>query len=271
MWRPEFSDGAVALARIPLASFGDGSRDAPNARYRFLPRPKGDAYSFHDRFVGDYVLYGSGKGWGASRDGDNDLIAAPVRGGPVARLTMSHGVDRIEALGRVAIVVGGDEQNLYFTAVELTTGPIARLGDRYALPMASEGETRSHGFFFSPDAGVPQDTARGAQGVLGLPVARAARPGFEQLFQTSAAMTFRRRQDRRFRPLGERPAHDEGAVDDGCVAAFVDWYGNARPIFLRGRVFALLGYELVEGVERPGAIREVGRVDFAPREKPAAR
>jgi len=44
----------------------------------------------------------------------------------------------------------------------------------------------------------------------------------------------------------------------------VDWYGNARPIFLRGRTFALLGYELVEGREDDGRIRELRRVSFAP-------
>ena len=32
-----------------------------------------------------------------------------------------------------------------------------------------------------------------------------------------------------------------------CLASSVDWYGNARPLFLRGRIFALLGYEIVEG------------------------
>ncbi|MND00709.1 hypothetical protein D3C83_194220 [compost metagenome] len=45
----------------------------------------------------------------------------------------------------------------------------------------------------------------------------------------------------------------------------LDWYGNARPIFLNGRIFALLGYELVEGRESRGVIEEVRRVSFAPR------
>ena len=44
----------------------------------------------------------------------------------------------------------------------------------------------------------------------------------------------------------------------------MDWYGNARPIFIGDRVFALLGYELVEGSFTDGRIRE-RRVDFAPR------
>jgi hypothetical protein len=44
----------------------------------------------------------------------------------------------------------------------------------------------------------------------------------------------------------------------------VDWYGNARPIFLRGRILALMGYELVEGEVAEGAMREVRRASFAP-------
>ena len=45
----------------------------------------------------------------------------------------------------------------------------------------------------------------------------------------------------------------------------MDWYGNARPLFLRGRIFALMGYELVEGAVADERIREVRRVSYAPR------
>ena len=51
------------------------------------------------------------------------------------------------------------------------------------------------------------------------------------------------------------------SLDVSCV----DWYGNARPLFLRGRVFALLGYELVEGALEGGLFRETRRVSYAPR------
>jgi len=44
----------------------------------------------------------------------------------------------------------------------------------------------------------------------------------------------------------------------------VDWYGNARPLFVRGRIIALLGYELVEGNRQGDSITEVRRVSFAP-------
>jgi hypothetical protein len=55
-----------------------------------------------------------------------------------------------------------------------------------------------------------------------------------------------------------------GALADDCRASCIDWYGNARPIFIGERVFALLGYELVEGGFDRDRIRERRRVDFSP-------
>jgi len=39
---------------------------------------------------------------------------------------------------------------------------------------------------------------------------------------------------------------------------------NARPLFLRGRVFARLGYELVEGKFEQGRMIELRRIGYAP-------
>ena len=57
---------------------------------------------------------------------------------------------------------------------------------------------------------------------------------------------------------------DEGRGDDACKASCVDWYGNARPIFVKGRTFALLGYEIVEGKLESGRMVESRRVSFSP-------
>ena len=65
----------------------------------------------------------------------------------------------------------------------------------------------------------------------------------------------------RFQQLGSLRSGTARAVDDHCVASCADWYGNARPIFWRGRVFALMGYELVEG-SVGASVRELRRVDF---------
>ena len=129
------------------------------------------------------------------------------------------------------------------------------------MPAASEGELRSQAFFYNPDPSTPD----GASGVLGLPIARPIDGRYYGIARGAAAMMFLRRRQRQFSPAGTLDAQVAGLVDDGCVASCVDWYGNARPIFLRGRTFALLGYELVEGrLGESGAIRETGRLNFAP-------
>jgi hypothetical protein len=179
----------------------------------------------------------------------------------VRRLALPHAVDRIEAMGGDALVVGADAHDLHFTAVHLAAIPV--LGARYTRRGASQGETRSHGFFYR--AGGP------AAGVLGLPVRHAGKAGYEQLEEGSASIVFLANDGAALRELGELAAQPERAAEDGCVASCVDWYGNARPLFLRGRIFALMGYELVEGAMDGNRIREVRRTDFTPRRATSSR
>jgi len=270
MWSAEFSEGKVALLRVPLSRFGDGANSATRKQYRMLPTPKSTAYgTFQNRFAGSYVLYGLGESWGTPKDRGSILTVVPLDGGAVTELPLIHGVDRLDLMGRDAIAIGSSDKNLYFSAVVLAPGAKPKLGDRYVMEGASQSETRSHGFFFKPEAG-PNGAVDGDYGVLGLPVAHPATPGFTQLFQDSAGMVFVRRSAGQFRPLGELDSHAEGAVDDKCVASCVDWYGNARPIFMSGRTFALMGYELVEGDVGEKAIKEAGRINFAPKRKERA-
>ena len=258
MGGPEVSGGRVALLRLPIADFSDGSRSAAASRYRWLPNPHGETWSFHNRFVGNHVLYGGGA-FGEGRK-SAVVIVAPVRGGAATQIELQHSVDRIEALGRDALVVGGGaRESLGFSAVELPASGRPARGDVFTLPAASEGETRSHAFFFNPF------NADGSSGLLGLPVARPAEPAYERFFGNAAGMLFLRREARRFSLAGELGAEMRGVVEDACEASCTDWYGNARPIFLGGRIFALLGYELVEGQLERGRIREIGRISFAPR------
>ncbi|HEX8263677.1 MAG TPA: beta-propeller domain-containing protein [Allosphingosinicella sp.] len=260
MFSPEVSGTGVALARVRFSDLGDGSRELPRSRYRVLPDPGRNAWSFQNRFAGNYVLYGGGA-FGQT-PGSAKLVVAPLRGGRIAELAVPHSVDRIDLLGTDAIAIGGAPGGLGFSTVELPAGG-PRLGDHYLLPDAAEGETRSHAFFFSPD----RDSPDGASGTLGLPVARRADPALARFFGSSAAMLFLRRERRRLSRAGELEAQSRGVADDACEASCVDWYGNARPIFLGGRTFALLGYELVEGELDRGRIREVGRISFAPTER----
>src|ERR1051326_2932970 len=62
MWGAEVAQGDGALLRVPLTHFSDGTDTVQPFRYRKLPKP--DGYTFQNRFVGDYLLYGTGSGWG---------------------------------------------------------------------------------------------------------------------------------------------------------------------------------------------------------------
>jgi hypothetical protein len=254
MWHGETTGGSTSLLRVSLASFGDGGGAASAESYRALPTPEG--HTFQNRFVGDYLLYGTGSGWGPPEQrAGATLYAVPWLEGSASALPLPHGVDRIESMGGDAVIVGTDGQNLHFSAVKLGGRP--ELGQRYVSAGASQGELRSHGFFYKPDG---RDG-----GILGLPIRGPGEPGYAHLSEGSASILFLRNRPSRFEELGELAAGSDGSADDGCRASCVDWYGNARPLFLRGRIFALLGYEIVEGRLDGGAIREARRISYAPR------
>jgi hypothetical protein len=238
MWSSERTHGDLALLRVPLASFSDGRDAAPRRAYRWLPSPGG--YAVQNRFVGGYLVYGGGAAYALRFSRDEGTYELPL----------GHRVERIEALGTDAVMVGSDGRNLHFTSVRLGATPEAAAS--YVRQNASQGETRSHGFFYD---------AR--EGLLGLPVVGAGPSSYRHPRQASSSVLFLRNRSLALREIGtldSRPAH----ASDGCRASCVDWYGNSRPLFLRGRVFALMGYELVEGAVRGERIEELRRVNFSP-------
>lgn len=255
MWDSDKGRGELALLRVPLNSFSDGRDSAPAASYRALPG-NGD-YGLQNRYVGPYLLYGQA-GNSVRRQVDPNWPLQPLhalrwagKDAPQA-LALPHGVERIEALGNDAVAVGAKGQDLHFTSIGL--GSQATVAGSYIRANAAQGETRSHGFFYKPNTG--------SEGVIGLPILGAterAGPRTE-----SASVLYLRNDRLALTELGALAARPGAPPDDGCRASCVDWYGNARPLFLQGRVFALLGYELVEGALADGKIRETRRISYAP-------
>jgi hypothetical protein len=176
-------------------------------------------------------------------------------------------VQRIEALGGDAMLVGNAGRDLHFTSVRLA-GDSAQRVDSHVQRDAVQGETRTHGFFYRATSA--------DDGLIGLPVIAAASrrgTGWARRGDASASVLYLRQRALGLNAIGQLSSSPgAGARDDRCRASCVDWYGNARPIFLGERVFALLGYELVEGrlagsLWRGGPgerIEERRRVDFAP-------
>ncbi len=257
MWAPEATAGEVAMLRMPVSMFSEPVGEVARERYARLPKPSG--YTFQNRFVGEHLLYGTGSSWGYARPKeDSKLFVYRFAGGPneqARELPLPHAVDRIEAMGKDAVVVGGDGKDLFFTSVALGGAP--RTAGRYVREGATQGELRSHGFFYKPEPG-------GDAGIIGLPVRSAGKPGAMHLAEGSASIVFVKNERLDLRPLGELEAGHAVGRNDACRASCVDWYGNARPIFLGKRAFALMGYELVEGSVADGRVSERRRVSFAP-------
>lgn len=252
MWNPEYADSNLSLLRFPTGEFGKNPKALSANYYRTLPSLEG--YGMQNRFVDDYLLYGSGSSWWDEEDDLDPLYVVNYKNrGKVQNIDLNSSVDRIEVLDNDnAVVVGGDDEDLQFNWISLSED--AKLASTNTLEDAVQGETRSHGFFYSA-----------SQGVLGLPI-KDIGEGYEQLWYGSAEIIFYDvdTDKKEFSKLGtlasSSSSNDEYSfVDDSCEYSCTDWYGNSRPIFLGDRIFALLGYELVEGEVDSGDIKEKGR------------
>ncbi|MBS0214077.1 MAG: beta-propeller domain-containing protein [Proteobacteria bacterium] len=238
MWAANGPSGAMALLRVRLSEFGDGSDIAPPRDYRVLAGAE-QQWSLQNRYVGDWLLFGSAS--------SNTLHALRyAQAGAMQDVALKHSVQRIDALGNDAVVVGPQGGDLHFSSIAL--GREAKLASDFVQANAAQADARTHGFFYRADGE--------RKGIIGLPI--LDRGG------GSAAVLYLRNLGLRLSRMGSLDAKASRHVDDACKASCVDWYGNARPIFLGDRVFALLGYELVEGSIKGNAIGERRRVNFAP-------
>jgi hypothetical protein len=241
MWSSELRGGELALLRVHLGRFSDGRDSAAPENYQPVPTPFGH-HGLQNRYVGQYLLYG----------GQRQLFAVRYADGASYGLPLPHGIDRLEALGENAVAIGSDGRDLHFSSVRLAPYPV--VAGRYTRANASQGESRSHGFFYNE-----------RQGLLGLPIIGGEqRTMRHQLRRTSASVLYLKNQSLNFSEIGTLDARAGADGNDGCRASCVDWYGNSRPLFIRGRVFALMGYELVEGRLDADGIVETRRVNFSP-------
>ena len=262
MWGGEVSYGDPMLLHLPLDALGNGSKDAGKDRYRKPPPVEG--YRFFNRYVGRHLLYASGS-YGNEEE-TPQIYIVPLDHDWVVAMPLPHGITRFDAMGSDAVAIGPTADNaLGFSSIALDAkSGAARLANTYLMPNAEEGETRSQALFYRPDAG----SAQGADGTLGLPVSRQVRDDLGEFLGDASAIAFLRREDRELSPAGlleSKVAPTDENASDSCQASCVEWYGNARPIFIGDRIFALMGYEIVEGRLDGDAIEEVRRIDFTPR------
>lgn len=259
MWAKHFGSGKMSLLNVPLSKFGGANTKANLNQYHPVPRPQ-DGY-INNRYVGEHLVYGLGNGWyDPEKNEKSTIYTVNLDGFNVNQVSIDHVAERIERLGKDALVVGSTGTALGMTSVKLSQNP-PKVMSTYQFKGANQGESRTHGFFYSP---LTADT-----GWLGLPIIRQDNQDHSgathQLTHGSAAVTFLQNKQLQLSPIGQLGSSVEGKVEDNCQASCVDWYGNARPIFVGKRVFALMGYELVEGKvvqkDKP-RIEEVARLDM---------
>jgi hypothetical protein len=182
-----------------------------------------------NRHIGDWLIWGGEDGAWALQPAARDAETALVPG---------HAVERIEALGEHALLVGRSGSELRFSAVRLQRGRAALAGSHRVARCAAGRDT--HARLLLPSTGREE-------GLLGLPVLPSQGMHDAAGRGRAVRIAFLRHRGLGFAALGELAAAAATRQDDGCKASCVDWYGNARPIFLGSRVLALMGYDLVEG------------------------
>jgi hypothetical protein len=245
MWRAEGKAGDLAMLRMAVSDFGDGTGATKAKNYKGLPSLR-NAWGMQNRFVGDWFIYGAQ----ANNSQSYKAYTVPYASTERAQgLSISHDVQRIEVMGNDAIIVGNDAQDLKFTSINLngTATPVST----YTQAQAVQGDNRTHGFFYRP--------SDGTQGVVGLPIIYMADKN------EAAAVLFLKNSKLKLSALGQLSSKVSSNIDDACKASCVDWYGNARPIFIGDRAYALLGYELVEGRVVGNSIKTLRRINFAPK------
>jgi hypothetical protein len=247
------------LLDIPLSAFGDRVRHVSGGAYASLPAIAGQ---LENRFVGPWLVYGARSGesddpvspGGAARG--STLIAVPLeRPAGAVRLAIPHNALRIERAGNDVVVTGYRDRNgLSISYISLGRGP--RLASTMRMDGRFESEGRSHAFnaWIRPDGG----------GLIGLPTTlRGERSGRGWSDSQSSDLSFiaisREKALSHAGELGSRPRTASGYA---CEVSCVDWYGNSRPIFTGGRIFALMGTDLVEGQLARGRMGEIGRLDL---------
>lgn len=256
IWAGNRASGRMKLLRMPLDRFGDGSRPVRTGDYRDLPIPA-NGWMRQNRFVGDHVLISADVDENGSEDGHRSvLLIAPTEKGAANILSFDQTISRIEPLGRDALAVtSGKATNLNLISLD----GVPQVAMRLDIGGEGEAESRSHGFFFraEPNSG-------GESGVMALPILRRAVGVVSQRVRQAVEMIFVRRDGARLERIGGLGTEAGEGEDDGCIVSCVDWYGDARPIFVGDRMFALLGYELVEGRRDGSGVVEITRLDFSP-------
>lgn len=249
------------LFSVPLSAFST----SPNSRHvslEALPPFLSDK-ALKNRFVGEKLVYSTSDDWGhyppyagqVMEPADVSVVSVLEREN-VSSFQTPHSVIRLEALGNDAIVTGyADDTGLSISSIALSSEPT--LASTIVLKDRFESEGRSHAF----NATVSPDS----DALMGIPtVERPEAAGRWWWSSESSGLSFLAANKLLgLSNLGTLKASEANEHDTyECEVSCVDWYGNFRPIFTSGRIFALSGTKMIEGQIIDGIISEKRSVDM---------
>lgn len=240
-----------AVLDIPLRQFSTQITKVEDSNFRELPMLDGQVSA--NRFIGDYLLYDDTVD---KQDGDQvTVMVQNLRTSALPmRFPLDHFAERIEPVGDTAIVIGTDDQAaLGISTIGLSNTPVT--GQTTWLHRAIQADERSHSFNFRRDSSMD---------ILGLPVIYVPEEERYDWFWPDEAsdvhMTyFGLNPDLNLQLLGELVGR--GTEEDDCEVSCSDWYGDSRPFYIDDRLYALLGYELIEGYLSGVTLHESARAD----------
>jgi hypothetical protein len=246
----------AALFTIQTTDFGDGTRDAAAAAHRTLPLDEGE--HVRSQFVGTWLYYSVGGGYFRYASPTTTLFAVRTDSGIPRRMDLPYYIERIAPLASDAMVVGtAAADTLHFLRIDpSSTSP---LSGRVALANPSNPESENFEFSYRMPGF--------RQGLLAIPGSGYGRSDSTHWVIGSTSVVFVRATPRGMFRLGSLsmtrgiPESDSLEVQSGW---FDDWFGNSRGIFVGQRIFALIGYELIEARIVDGRIVERQRINFMP-------
>ena len=263
---------SFALLNASQGRFRD--RYVPAREHEFSTLPQIAARYVENRFVGDWVVYG-GRDRYSRRPPSNPKTTAMALSNTVQvvqidepenvhAISIGHTLIRLERMGDASFIANGysDESGLRVSLVGLgggdEDGPAIR--SSALLPGRYESEGRSHAFNATY-------TLEG-DGMLGVPtVERTQNANGYWWYSETSNLSFLNFTVAGLLSDGGTilaTPEEEAQTADGydCEVSCIDWYGNARPIFLGGKVYGLMATELVEAEVIDGIVSERRRVDL---------
>jgi Beta propeller domain len=258
----------VAMLSLKDTDFGDYLQPVADRKFTAVPVPQGNM--IENRFVGDWLVYGGRtRSWWWSDEPDEEALKKATENGAIVvplkrpkdaqKVPLGHSIVRLERLGDDAVLNGyKKEDGLNVSLLKLGNDP--KISSSAFLPRRFESESRSHAFNGITDLD--------GSGVMGIPtVLKAENSDRYAWWSGKSDLSFLTLDPSGQLALaGELEGKGEDEVKEHesykCEVSCIDWYGNARPIFTRGRIFGLMGTTLVEAQIRQGKIAEVSRIDL---------